>query len=144
MAPSTPDCLRIQVVYAPPPEVPGAATAPAGGASVAAVRPWTVTLDLPRGATVRDAVLASGLLEHFPGMAMEALDLGVFNRACSPNRGLEHGDRVEIYRPLQIDPKAARHLRVEARRKADARARQLARTAAGGAPTPRKGDDAAG
>jgi len=126
MAPSTPERLRVSVVYAQAPLVSGGANAPEQARSIAAPRLWMVTLELPLGATVRDAVAASGLLVHLPGVAIEALDLGVFNRACTPQRQLEQGDRVEIYRSLQIDPKAARHLRVLARRKADARARQLA------------------
>ena len=103
---------------------------------------WVVDLQLPLGATVRDAVAASGLLQCLPGTPIEALDLGVFNRACTLERLLQPGDRVEIYRPLQIDPKAARHLRVAARRKADARARQEARAEGGGPHVPANAKEA--
>lgn len=97
---------------------------PRPAATWAVPRLLCVTLDLPSGATASDAVRASGLLVHLPGIPIERLDLGVFNRPCPPDRVLAPGDRVEIYRPLRIDPKAARHLRVAARRKAESRARQ--------------------
>lgn len=90
--------------------------APAGVVRVFAV-------ELPAGACVRDAVAASGLLQEFPDLSLDTLDLGVFNRPCTPDRPLHAGDRVEVYLPLRIDPKQARHLRVAARRKADAQAR---------------------
>lgn len=133
------DALHIDVVYAPDP-----AQAPAAGVAVGVTEPLLVRLTLPQGATVREAVLASGLLERLPGAAVETLDLGVFNRACTPERQLEQGDRVEIYRPLQIDPKSARHLRVQARRKADARARQLASGDDRPAPAPGPSSDLPG
>jgi len=126
------DLVRVDVVYALPPGAARADAATSGGLPIAVAHPVVVTVELAPGATVRDAVLASGLLQHLPGVAVDALDLGVFNRAARPERLLEPGDRVEIYRPLQIDPKAARHLRVAARRKAEARARQ---GAAGAAPS---------
>jgi len=126
MAMSNPERLAVSVFYAPAP-VAGAQP----GAPAVAPRVFVVKLELAPGATVGDAVAASGLLVHFPGIAIEGLDLGVFNRACGPERRLLPGDRVEIYRPLQIEPKEARHLRVAARRKADARARQAPRGGAG-------------
>jgi putative ubiquitin-RnfH superfamily antitoxin RatB of RatAB toxin-antitoxin module len=122
MAPSTPERLAVRVVYAPAPT--DAAPAP---------RPWVVDLELAGGACVGDAVAASGLLQRLDGTPLDALDLGVFNRRCSAERLLQDGDRVEIYRPLRIDPKDARHLRVQARRKAEAQARQAARTPGGAA-----------
>jgi putative ubiquitin-RnfH superfamily antitoxin RatB of RatAB toxin-antitoxin module len=109
MAASSPERLAVRVVHALAGQV------------------CVVDLDLPRGATVGDAVGASGLLAQLPGVALQTLDLGVFNRRCGPERALQDGDRVEIYRPLLIDPKAARHLRVAARRTEAARARQAAR-----------------
>jgi putative ubiquitin-RnfH superfamily antitoxin RatB of RatAB toxin-antitoxin module len=62
-------------------------------------------LELPRGASVADALAASGLGER----ARAAV--GVFGRTVEPGTALRDGDRVEIYRPLRIDPKEARRRR---------------------------------
>ncbi|MFW5970035.1 MAG: RnfH family protein, partial [Halofilum sp. (in: g-proteobacteria)] len=61
-----------------------------------------VTLDLPAGATARDAARASGLVDEFPEIDPERAPLGVFGRACAGHTVLRAGDRVEIYRPLQV------------------------------------------
>jgi putative ubiquitin-RnfH superfamily antitoxin RatB of RatAB toxin-antitoxin module len=61
-----------------------------------------VTVELPLGATVRDAVAASGL---------EGNVFGIFGKRAGPDHPLRDGDRVEIYRPLLIDPKEARRRR---------------------------------
>ena len=120
------DRMHVSVVHALAPEAPDDETASAPAIPGGVPRLFCVALDLPPGATVGEAVLASGVMEYLPGLAPERLDLGVFNRPCTVDRVLAPGDRVEIYRPLLIDPKAARHLRVAARRKAEARARQAA------------------
>lgn len=42
---------------------------------------------------------------------------GVFNQIVDMNYVLQDGDRIEVYRPLQIDPKTARMIRAERKRK---------------------------
>lgn len=74
-----------------------------------------VTIDLAAGATARDAVHASGLANEFPEIDGERAPLGVFGRACAGDTVLRAGDRVEIYRPLQVDPKEARRRRAGGR-----------------------------
>lgn len=69
------------------------------------------TLSLPEGATVADALAACG-----EGAARGVLGggeglLGIWGRAAAPDARLQHGDRVEVYRPLQVDPKMARRER---------------------------------
>lgn len=85
--------LRVEVVYCPRPGVTD-----------------RVTLALPAGATAADALQASGLAQrhHLP---TAGLRLGVWCRACEPGIALRDRDRVEIYRPLTVDPKEARRLR---------------------------------
>jgi putative ubiquitin-RnfH superfamily antitoxin RatB of RatAB toxin-antitoxin module len=61
-----------------------------------------VNVDLPAGATVHDALVASGLEGHA---------FGVFGKRVALDQPLADGDRVEIYRPLVIDPKEARRRR---------------------------------
>ena len=69
-----------------------------------------VTLAMPTSSTVRDALIASGLLERH-GLAIDAVRCGVWGRRCDLAQALREGDRVEIYRALTVDPKEARRLR---------------------------------
>jgi len=70
-----------------------------------------VSLRLPAGASAGDAVQRSGLLERFPGISWPGAPIGIFGNPVSASAPLTEGDRVEIYRPLRIDPKEARRLR---------------------------------
>lgn len=70
-----------------------------------------VCLQLPEGSTVADAVRASGLLADLPAADVDALLLGVWGKKVAPNQRLRGQDRVEIYRPLKVDPKVARRER---------------------------------
>jgi len=63
-------------------------------------------------ATVADALQASGMLQRH-GLDAAAIGVGVFGSECQPERALREGDRVEIYRPLQVEPKTARRLRAQ-------------------------------
>lgn len=71
----------------------------------------TVRLDLPAGATLRDALAACGF-EVDP----EKQAFGVFGKRAPLEHPLAEGDRVEIYRPLAVDPKEARRRRARRRR----------------------------
>lgn len=74
-----------------------------------------VRLRLPEGATVRDAILASGLLAKYPDIDMDGRNkLGIFARLVKLDTVLRDRDRVEIYRPLIADPKAVRRKRADA------------------------------
>ena len=75
-----------------------------------------VTLSVPEGANVADAVRASGLLERHPEIDLARNKLGVFGKVVNPATRLAAGDRVEIYRALLIDPKEARRARARKRR----------------------------
>lgn len=70
-----------------------------------------VSLHLAANATVLQALQASGLLQLFPTINEETLMVGVWGRKAGLNQRLRAGDRVEIYRPLCVDPKAARRQR---------------------------------
>jgi len=67
-----------------------------------------VPLEVEPGASVRDAIVRSGLLDRFPGIDLERTPVGVFGKAVALDGVLREGDRVEIYRPLSADPKEAR------------------------------------
>lgn len=72
-------------------------------------------VQLPAGSTVGDAVTASQLLDRRRELCSNALDTGVWGRRCALDQLLVNGDRVEIYRPLQIEPKERRRLRAKLR-----------------------------
>jgi uncharacterized protein len=76
-----------------------------------------LSVTVPRGATLLDAVIASGLLAQVPALSAPHLDLGVFNRPLSPDTPVRPGDRIEVYRPLVVDPKEARRARVALRKR---------------------------
>lgn len=82
-----------------------------------AIEPKVVTVELPAGATLHQAVLASGLL---PEAEIKKHRFGLFGQFKSLETLLHNHDRVEIYFPLQIDPKVARMERVKQTRTADA------------------------
>lgn len=78
-------------------------------------REWT--LDLPQGALVADALRACSAMPlpapaQVGAVAETGLPLvGVWGRAVALDAALQHGDRVEVYRPLKVDPKVARRER---------------------------------
>ena len=69
-----------------------------------------VSLTVEQGTTVRQGAEQSGLVKEFPELDIAESKLGIFGKAVrNPDTELlKAGDRIEIYRPLLIDPKAAR------------------------------------
>ncbi|NKC13632.1 MAG: RnfH family protein [Gammaproteobacteria bacterium] len=90
--------IDVQVVYA----LPGEQT--------------VVDLQVTAGTSAREAILASGILERYPAIDLARTAIGVYAEVVSLDYELEPGDRVEIYRPLMIEPR-------EQRRRAAARQR---------------------
>jgi putative ubiquitin-RnfH superfamily antitoxin RatB of RatAB toxin-antitoxin module len=72
-------------------------------------RQWLLPLELPPGASVRDAIDASGIIAA--ARLVAPLQVGVFGRRCALETALADGDRVEIYRPLSFDPMESRRRR---------------------------------
>jgi uncharacterized protein len=70
-----------------------------------------VSLMLPSPACVRDALQSSGLLVRHPDIDLERQRVGVWGRLRTLDAPLRDRDRVEIYRPLLVDPKEARRRR---------------------------------
>ncbi|MGH8190510.1 MAG: RnfH family protein [Rhodanobacteraceae bacterium] len=98
-----PPRLAVSVVYAEPDRV------------------FEVELELPPGATVADAIEASCIRQRRPEVEIRADRIGIFSRKARFDTRLRDGDRVEIYRPLRIDPKEARRKRVQSNRSANER-----------------------
>lgn len=71
---------------------------------------------LPAGASVADAIEASGIRDEFPEVSLDELEAGVWGRVVTRATLLKPGDRVELYRALEIDPKEARRQLAEAGR----------------------------
>jgi uncharacterized protein len=83
----------------------------APGVEVAYARPErqrVIRVPLTRPLTALEAVQVSGMIDEFPELAGCSLELGIFGRRIEPGAVLADGDRVEIYRPLEADPREAR------------------------------------
>ncbi len=91
--------LRVEVWYCP---APGVAEC--------------VALQLPQGACLHDAIGASGLCQRH-ALDAATLKAGIWGRVQPPLTPLRDQDRVELYRPLRVDPKEARRLRYKRARK---------------------------
>ena len=88
-----PETIRVEVVYAD------------------ASRQIMRSVELAAGATVEDAIRAAQILDLAPADFAPAR-VGIFGRIVARSAVLREGDRVELYRPLKIDPKEARRRRV--------------------------------
>ena len=72
---------------------------------------------LPAGASVRDAIVSSGVLGRHSEIDLSRQEVGIWNRRASLDAPLRDRDRVKIYRPLTADPKEVRRRRAQANRK---------------------------
>jgi putative ubiquitin-RnfH superfamily antitoxin RatB of RatAB toxin-antitoxin module len=70
-----------------------------------------VAINVATGSTVKFALIHSGLLSDCSPETMKTLELGVWGRKVLSSHPLRDGDRVEVYRPLLVDPKVARRER---------------------------------
>lgn len=91
------ELVRVQVCYALPDQS------------------FLVALDLPAGSTLQQAVEASGMLQRWPGIDLDVAKFGIFGKLRPADTVLRDGDRVEVYRPLQADPKESRRRRAQHR-----------------------------
>lgn len=79
-------------------------------------------LELPEGATLRDALeLAQAHHASLPAEARMQIDwpgavIGVWGDVVTADAALRDGDRIEVYRPLSLDPKQGRRQRAQSRR----------------------------
>ncbi len=78
-----------------------------------------VTLKLPAGSRVRDALRESGVADTIDAAAMPPV--GIWGKVCTLDDPLRDRDRVELYRPLKVDPKEARRQRYQSQRGQKAR-----------------------
>ncbi|MGK7484507.1 RnfH family protein, partial [Salmonella enterica] len=83
-----PDKLVVEVAYALP------------------EKQYLQRVTLEEGATVEEAIRASGLLELRTDIDLAKNKVGIYSRPVKLTDTVQDGDRVEIYRPLIADPKA--------------------------------------
>ena len=76
-------------------------------------RQWLWALDLPDGATVADALAAARTQSAQADVPWDA-DVGIFGELCDASAVPRDGDRIELYRPLKLDPKESRRARAKA------------------------------
>ncbi len=67
-----------------------------------------LTAEVPEGATIREAIDRSGILQQCPGIDLSKQKVGVFHKISTLETVLADGDRIEIYRPITVDPKLVR------------------------------------
>ena len=95
-APSDGSRLTITLVYSPSPRQ---------------VKEWTLKLE--PGTTVGQALAGCGLFQEFPELDKKRLQAGIWGRSTRLDHRLADNDRIEIYRPLRVDPKTARRERFD-------------------------------
>ncbi len=82
--------MNISVVYADPDQ------------------PQWLNIEVTEGSTVRQAIDSSGILDRFPIIDLSTHKTGVFGKLAKLDQPLKPGDRVEIYLPVQVDPKTVK------------------------------------
>ncbi|MEJ2425382.1 MAG: RnfH family protein [Candidatus Thiodiazotropha sp.] len=61
-------------------------------------------LDVPEGATVREAIEHSGILNQFPDIDLEKQRVGIFGKLTKLDNPVNEGERIEVYREITADP----------------------------------------
>jgi putative ubiquitin-RnfH superfamily antitoxin RatB of RatAB toxin-antitoxin module len=72
-------------------------------------------IQIRSGACIADAVRESAVLVEFSDLDRDSLSYAVFGKYAPPSQCLRNGDRVEILRPLLVDPREARRRRAKSR-----------------------------
>ena len=70
-----------------------------------------MAVSVDEGASVADVIAASGIQSRFPLLEIATMPAGIWGKPVSKDSIVRHGDRVELYRPLEIDPREARRQR---------------------------------
>ncbi|MEO8629604.1 MAG: RnfH family protein [Betaproteobacteria bacterium] len=97
---SSADTVRVEVIYA------------------LSLQQDATTVDLDQGATVEHAIALSGVVQRHPQIDLQKNRIAIFGKLVLLNAVLQDRDRIEILRPLQVDPKEARRRRVSHRARA--------------------------
>lgn len=76
-------------------------------------------LECDKNTTVKDVITQSGVLSDFPEIDLNVQSVGIYSEVVTLDHIVKPDDRIEIYRELTIDPKDARRIRAEEKRKKD-------------------------
>lgn len=74
---------------------------------------FLLSVKVKEGATIEEAILASGILALRDDIDLKKNKIGIYSRPAKLTDLVQDGDRVEIYRPLIADPKELRRKRAE-------------------------------
>lgn len=72
-----------------------------------------ITITVEPDCTVESAIRQSELLSEFPEIDLSTFSVGIYGKKTTLDHRIQEGDRIEVYRPLLIDPKQARRLRAK-------------------------------
>jgi putative ubiquitin-RnfH superfamily antitoxin RatB of RatAB toxin-antitoxin module len=72
-------------------------------------------LNVPTGCTVERAIKLSGIIDQFTDIDLTKNKVGIFGKLTHLDSLLQPHDRIEIYRPITVDPKDARRKRAKKR-----------------------------
>lgn len=70
-------------------------------------------IEVPDNSTAQDAIELSGILKRFPDIDLKKQKVGIYGRFIKLGTPLKEGDRVEIYRPIIVDPKTVKKRKIE-------------------------------
>jgi putative ubiquitin-RnfH superfamily antitoxin RatB of RatAB toxin-antitoxin module len=70
-----------------------------------------IECEISEFSTVREVITASNILIKYPEIDLAINSVGIFSQPANVDDEVHAGDRIEIYRPLTIDPKEARRIR---------------------------------
>jgi putative ubiquitin-RnfH superfamily antitoxin RatB of RatAB toxin-antitoxin module len=87
------ELIQLEVVYAKP------------------TQQEVVSLKLPAGSTVQQAIEASCLVARYPEIDLAKAKVGIYGKLSRMDAIVRDRDRIEIYRPLLADPKEVRKQR---------------------------------
>jgi len=74
---------------------------------------WVIDVEVKPNSSVKAVIETSGILEQCAEISLASNQVGIFGEIVSLDQIVEEGDRIEIYRPLKMDPMQARRLRAE-------------------------------
>jgi len=70
-----------------------------------------LSVEVPDGIEIKEAIQLSKILDDYPELELDKLDVGIFGKIAKLNQKIRDRDRIEIYRPLIADPKEVRKRR---------------------------------
>jgi putative ubiquitin-RnfH superfamily antitoxin RatB of RatAB toxin-antitoxin module len=76
-----------------------------------------LALEVDAGSNVADVIARSCIGSQFPELDVDEMPVGIWGTPVSRDRPVGPGDRVELYRPLEIDPREARRQRASAEKR---------------------------